>query len=316
MTEPGPRQPLLQWLDPLTDPARLRLLYLLDGQELSVGELASSLQFPQSTVSRHLKRLLDAGWIVRRSEGTAAMYRRASSNLDETARRIWDLAESECRHDIHCNEDARRAAEVISRRRVDSRRFFGQVGGEWADLRQSLFGTSLSMESLLGFLDPGWVVADLGCGTGATAALLAPWVSRIEAVDREPAMLEAARKRLKDLGNVQFHESDLGSLSLEEGSVDAALLSLVLHHVEDPVVVIQEAGRILRPGGCLLVLDMVEHDRESYRDTMGHVHLGFSEADAKGWCKGPGLEFVAMQRLRPAPDASGPALFVATMRKT
>lgn len=315
MTTPDMTRTLLHWLDPLTDAARLRLLNLLDSQELSVGELASVLQLPQSTVSRHLKRLFDAGWIVRRSEGTAALYRRASSNLDETARQLWELARRDCLQDTQCREDSRRAVEVIAQRRVDSRRFFGQVGGEWAELRQELFGSGMTAEGLLGLFDPAWVVADLGCGTGMTAAMLAPWIHSLEAVDREPAMLEAARVRLNGIDNIRFHECDLTRLTLDDHSVDAAVLSLVLHHVPEPEAVIKEAARILRPGGQLMVLDMVEHDREEYRDTMGHLHLGFSEADVGQWCSVGKLELVRMHRLRPAPEASGPSLFAATLKK-
>lgn len=315
MTTPETTRSLLHWLDPLTDAARIRLLNLLDAQELSVGELASVLQLPQSTVSRHLKRLFEAGWVVRRSEGTAALYRRASSNLDETARQLWELARRDCMQDAQCREDSHRATEVVAQRRVDSRRFFGQVGGEWAELRQELFGGGMTAEGLLGLLDPEWVVADLGCGTGMTSAMLAPWIGSLEVLDREPAMLEAARLRLKGIENIRFHECDLTDLSLEDGSVDVAMLSLVLHHVPEPGAVIKEAARILRPGGRLMVLDMVEHDREAYRDTMGHLHLGFSEAAVRQWCSIGHLELARLHRLRPAPEASGPSLFVATLKK-
>ena len=277
MTDSGDTRPLLQWLDPLTDAARLRLLYLLDDRELSVGELASALQLPQSTISRHLKRLLDAGWVVRRSEGTASLYRRSTTGLDETAQRLWAIAESECETDPACDEDARRAAEIVASRSVDSRHFFGTVGGEWTELRREMFGSVLEQEPLLALLDPTWIIADLGCGTGAAAAELAPWVKGIEAIDREASMLNAAQKRLSGHDHVRFHESDLLSVPLADDSVDAALISLVLHHVEEPHEVIREAVRIVRPGGPVLVIDMIQHHREAYRDTMGHIHLGFSE---------------------------------------
>jgi len=315
MTSSDATRSLLQWLDPLTDPARMRLLSLLDVQEMSVGELASSLQLPQSTVSRHLKRLFESDWVVRRSEGTAALYRRASSGLDTTARELWELARRDCEADPQCREDARRASEVIAQRRVDSRRFFGQVGGEWADLRHELFGAGLTTEGLLGLLDPAWVVADLGCGTGITAAALAPWVGSIHVVDREPAMLEAARVRLDGFDNIQFHHCDLTALDLGDASVDAAVLSLVLHHVPEPEQVVREAARILRPGGRLMILDMVEHDREAYRDTMGHLHLGFADEVVDQWSMAADLTNTGRTRLRPAPDATGPALFAATLVK-
>ena len=302
---------LLQWLDPLTDAARLRLLYLLDGRELSVGELSSALQLPQSTVSRHLKRLLDSGWVVRRSEGTASLYRRSSSSLDEKAREIWSLAEDECRVDPQCEEDARRATEVISRRSVDSRNFFGALGGEWAELRSDLFGSAIKFEPMFALLDPNWVVADLGCGTGASAAELAPWVSGIEAIDREQGMLEAASSRLESYEHIRYHKAELTDLPLEDASVNAALISLVLHHIEDPPAVIKEALRIVEPGGPVIIVDMVEHDRSLYRDSMGHVHLGFSRDEIESWASKCGCEGVRIHQLRTDMGASGPGLFVA-----
>ena len=311
MSEVKAGRTLLQWLDPLTDAARLRLLYLLDGQELSVGELASALQLPQSTVSRHLKRLFDSGWVVRRSEGTASLYRRSSSALDEKASRIWSLAEAECRADSQCDEDSRRAKEIISQRSVDSRKFFGTLGGEWTELRSDLFGSAIRFEPMLSLLDPAWVVADLGCGTGASAAEIAPWVSGIEAIDREQGMLEAAASRLHSHEHVRYHQAELTDLPLEDASVNAALISLVLHHIEDPPAVIKEALRIVEPGGPVIVVDMVDHDRALYRDSMGHVHLGFSSEEIESWASVCGCEGVRVHRLRPDMGASGPGLFVA-----
>ena len=304
---------LLQWLDPLTDAARLRLLFVLDGQELSVGELSSALQLPQSTVSRHLKRLLDSGWVVRRSEGTASLYRRSSSGLDEKAGMLWSLAEAECLRDPQCEEDTRRAKEIISNRSIDSRKFFGTLGGEWAELRDDLFGSSIRLQPMLSLLDPGWVVADLGCGTGASAEELAPWVSGIEAIDREQGMLDAAASRLQSHGHIRYHRADLVALPLKDASVNAALISLVLHHVEDPLLVIREAIRIVKPGGPVIIVDMVEHDREMYRDSMGHVHLGFSSEVVESWAAACGCDGVQLHRLRPDMAASGPGLFVARL---
>lgn len=313
MTEPEESQSLLQWLEPLTDAVRLRLLYLVDAHELSVGELASSLQLPQSTISRHLKRLLDAGWVVRRSEGTASLYRRASARLDHVARQLWALAEQECSGDPVCMEDAHRAGEVIAARKVDSRNFFGAVGGAWTELRRELFGRSLEHEPLLALLDPEWTIADLGCGTGASAAELAVWVKAVEAIDREAAMLDAARRRLSAYDNVHFHQADLQAIPLEDASVDAVLISLVLHHIESPLDIVRESLRIVRPGGPVLIIDMVEHQREAYRDTMGHVHLGFSDEDVRNWAKACGCQTAGVQRLRSDAGSTGPALFVARL---
>ncbi|MEE2906625.1 MAG: metalloregulator ArsR/SmtB family transcription factor [Planctomycetota bacterium] len=307
----APAPPLLQWIEPLNDLARLRILRILDSHELGVGELASVLQLPQSTVSRHLKRLLDAGWIVRRSVGTAAMYRLATISLDQAASTLWELAVGALRDMPVCTEDDQRAQEVIARRRVDTRSFFGDLGSEWADLRQRLFGETLNMRPLLALLDPSWIVADLGCGTGQTTAELARWVQRVEAVDREEAMLEATRKRLEGMDNVGVHRADIGNLPFEDDSVDAAVLSLILHHLESPAEALGEAGRIT--SGPILIVDMMGHDRASYRDTMGHLHLGFSEDEMASIASQAGLTLQGYVPMPPDPSASGPPLFAARL---
>ena len=160
-----------------------------------------------------------------------------------------------------------------------------------------------------------WVVADLGCGTGNGAALLAPFVGRIVAVDREPTMLDAARKRLRDVDNVEFMEGELDSLPLENGQFDAAMFFLVLHHQPDPMPALAEAARIVRPGGVILIVDMVAHDRENYRHTMGHQHLGFDEATVAGWAADAGLSPPRYRRLHPDTQSKGQGLFAATMWK-
>ncbi len=303
--------PLLQWIEPLNDLARLRILRTLEANELGVGELAAVLQLPQSTVSRHLKRLLEAGWITRRSVGTAALYRLAQSTLDDSARTIWSLAESAMAEIPLCLEDDQRTQEVISRRHIDSRQFFGDLGGEWTDLRERLFGQSLNMRPLMDFLDPDWIVADLGCGTGQMAGELANWVQRVEAIDREEAMLEAARKRLAGVENIGFHRADACQLPFDDHCFDATILSLILHHLEEPSKALVEASRIT--SGPIMVLDMMSHDRKDYRDSMGHLHLGFSNDDLVGIAEKSGLHLQKYIPLPPDPSSSGPPVFVARL---
>ncbi|MHC5004272.1 MAG: ArsR/SmtB family transcription factor [Planctomycetota bacterium] len=304
---------LVTWLATLSDTARLRILRLLDREELSVGELARALQLPQSTVSRHLKVLHDGGWIGKRVEGTASYYHLAAETLPEAAGRLWQLSRDQLADTPTFEEDDRRLVEVIAERMTDSRAYFGRVGGEWDAVRRELFGDTFTAEAMLGLLDPDWVVADLGCGTGNAAELLAPLVRKVIAVDREAAMLDAARKRLGGCENVEFRRGEVCRLPIEDGEVDIALIVLVLHHVDRPEDAVQEMGRVLRPGGRAVIVDMVSHDRETYRYTMGHHHLGFAEADIAGWSSAAGLELIRFHRLRPDTTAKGPGLFVATI---
>ena len=315
MPAPLDHLPLLSRLAALNDLARLRMLRLLDQDELSVGELARAVQLPQSTVSRHLKMLHEGGWIVKRNEGTATLYRLSGSSLDDDARQLWALTKAQLRSNATFEHDDTRLAGVLAERRTDSKSFFGRVGGEWDALRGELFGDAFTSQALLGLVRQDWVVADLGCGTGNAAEHLAPFVSKVIAIDREPAMLEAARKRLKGLKNIEFRQGELTHLPLKDQEIDAAIMLLVLHHVDDPAVAIHDASRALRPGGSMLIVDMVMHDRASYHHTMGHKHLGFDEKHARSWARTAGLGDVRYCKLCPNAQAKGPGLFVATMRK-
>ena len=308
-----------EWLSNLAqlgDLARVRLLLLVERTELGVGELATASQLPQSTVSRHLKALHEHGWIVKRSEGTASLYRLPVDALDPDLRRLWETTRDRLASSPVFLDDASRLKEVLAGRRSDSQAFFGRIGGEWHEVRHELFGTGFGVDAMLGLLDPEWVVADLGCGTGDAAERLAPVVSEVVAVDRERAMLEASRKRLAEFDNIRFVEGDLLDLDLKSESVDAAVMMLVLHHLREPSAAVAEAARILRPGGVLLVVDMVAHDRDTYQLTMGHEHLGFEESAIHGLGESGGFGRVSWRRLRPMPGGKGPGLFAASFFKS
>lgn len=305
----------LERLGLLGDLGRVRLLRLLGSQELGVGELARCLQWPQSTVSRQLKPLHEASFVRRRVEGTTAYYRLDEDGWPEPVASLWRTTLAELRQEPAFGEDDRRLAEVLASRRGDSRSFFKRIGGEWDELRHELFGPHFIDEALVGLLPPTWTVVDLGCGAGETAARMAPLVGRVLAIDREPAMIAAAKRRLRGFRNAEVRAGDLADLPLRPGEADAAILSLVLHHLDDPAAAVAAASRILRRGGVLLVVDMVEHDRESLAAAMGHRHLGFAEREVTRWARPAGLAPPTIRRLRPDPHAKGPGLFAATFVK-
>lgn len=306
---------ILEQLPVLSDGVRSRLLAVLDSQELTVSELCDALQLPQSTVSRHLKTLSDAGWVSSRREGTSRFYALPHEDLDEPTRKLWHLVRDDISASRGWAQDARRLGDVLARRRRRSEEFFSSAAGQWDRLREDLFGSASHFRALLAWLDDGWVVGDLGCGTGQVSEAVAPHVRQVIAVDASADMLQAARERLGGAPNVLFHQGALEHLPLADATLDATCLMLVLHHLPDPQGVLAEAARVTKPGGRLLVVDMAPHEREEYRRAMGHVWLGFSERQMTKWLTGAGLAQTRWHALPSDAKTKGPGLFVAASRR-
>ena len=305
---------VLSRLSALADLTRGRLLLVLEGDELTVGELCAVLQLPQSTVSRHLKVLADEGWVVSRADGTSNRYRGALRELDPAARRLWQLVREEVAETPAARQDAHRLPGVLARRRSRSQEFFASSSGKWDRLRAELFGSHPELGALPALLDPDWVVGDLGAGTGQLAESLAPFVRQVVAVDDSAAMLQAARRRLAGRANVEIRRGELEALPVGDAELDAAVLSLALHFAPEPARVLAEAARVLKPASRLLVIDMTPHDREEYRAEMGHVWLGFNASQITGWLTEAGFEQVVYHPLPADPAAKGPTLFAAVGR--
>ena len=306
---------LMVRMDNLADPTRLRLLRLLERHELGVAELVDILQLPQSTVSRHLKVLADQGWLASRSRGTTNLYRMTSRELEPSARALWKLArreidewatgrQDELRLDHHLSNGGRRAEE-----------FFAGAAARWDKLRREQYGDRYGVVGLLALLPETSVVADLGCGTGSALADLAPHVERAIGVDSSGEMLKAARKRTREMSNVELHRAPLESLPLQDGECDAATMFLALTYVADPSRALGEMVRILRPGGKAVVVDLLSHDRDDFRIEMGQRHLGFEAAELESLAEDAGLVSVASRPLVPEPGAQGPALVMLTGRR-
>jgi ArsR family transcriptional regulator len=302
-------------LTALGDSTRSRMLLLLERQELTVGELCAVLQLPQSTVSRHLKTLADASWVSSRRDGTSRYYTLALDDRDDQSRRLWVLLRDEVSATPGATQDGRRLKMVLDTRQAKSQQFFERAAAEWDRLRQDLYGRALHLQALPALLDRRWVVGDLGCGTGELSAALAPFVGRVVAVDRSDDMLQAAQHRLQDLANVEVRKGELQALPIADGELDAATLILVLHHLPDPSAALAEAARALKPGGRLLVTDMLPHDHEEYRQQMGHVWLGFAEDQVRRLSAAAGFEDVRIATLGVDREAKGPALFVGSAIK-
>lgn len=304
--------PVYDRLQTLGDETRVRLLLLLAAHEFTVTDLCAALQLPQSTVSRHLRVLADGGWVVSRADGTSRHYRLAE--LDPGAAELWRVVGSRAAETLVSRADAERARAVRSRRRQRSREFFSTAAADWDRMRVDLFGAGSDLLPLFGLLDPSWTVADLGAGTGALSARIAPFVRRVIAVDSSAEMLAALESRIDGPGGVESRPGDLEALPIDDASCDLAFMLLVLHYIVEPVEALREARRVLKPGGRLILVDMRAHDREEYRTSMGHVWTGFTSRQIEMWGEEAGFRGVRVSPLPPDPEAVGPLLFIAVLQ--
>ena len=299
----------------LADPIRCRILLPLERHELTVNEICSVLQLPQSTVSRHLKTLSDDGWVVSRRDGTSRFYGMAMQELDPGAQRLLPLIREQIAGTNGAEQDERRLKTVLAKRRSKSEEFFASASGQWDHLRAELFGDRFHLHALLALIDRAMTIGDLGCGTGQVSELVAPHVAKVIAVDGSTDMVQAARKRLKSANNVDVRRGDMEALPIDDGQLDAAVVALVLHHVPEPARALAEMHRALKSGGRVLIVDMLPHDRVEYQQQMGHVWLGFSEKTMTKHLEAAGFDAPVISTLPADADAKGPSLFVASARK-
>jgi ubiquinone/menaquinone biosynthesis C-methylase UbiE/predicted transcriptional regulator len=309
------QNPIFDRLTALADPIRARLLLVLERHELTVSELRSALQLPQSTVSRHLRALADAGWVASREDGTSNRYRMSARDLDAGARKLWQSVRDEVGAMATAARDAERVRSVMAARHSTSQQFFASSAAQWDKLRAELFGSRTELLALLGLMDSRWIIGDLGCGTGQLSESMAPFVNRVIAVDESPAMLRASRARLASRENVEVREGTLEALPIEANALDVAILSLVLHYVADPAVALAGIHRALKKDARVLIVDMMPHDRAEYRQTMGHVWLGFGEDQLTKWSDEAGFRSCRFSPLAAPAHSKGPTLFSAVLHK-
>lgn len=272
----------------LSDEVRLRILKAISVAELSVAELVSVLGLPQSTVSRHLKPLRDADLVETRREGTSSYYRTGPALSDPALARLLQERLDALPQSA---EDVASVRRVMEMRRARSRDFFDRIAGSYGTLTQPGGGwQSLAAAFAVGF--EGQVVADLGAGEGAVTLLVARFARKVIAVDSSPLMLAQLRESARRAGlgeRVEAAEGDLEHLPIEVAGVDAAILSQTLHHAAHPPAAVREAARILKPGGLLLVLDLLSHTQEWVREQWADQWLGFAPEELRSWIEAAGL---------------------------
>jgi ArsR family transcriptional regulator len=261
----------------LADPNRLRILLLLREEELSVAELQEILVMGQSTISTHLSQLKQAGLVEDRRTGKSSLYRIKIDSAAEILESLLAQARSELPNAALDQTTMRR---VVKKRQDKMRSFFDSVAGRLGKDYVPGKSWKSTAEALLRLMPP-MVIADLGAGEGAFALLLAQQATRVIAVDSSARMIEVGRDQAQRSGakNLEFRLGDMEELPMDDAHVDLVFFSQSLHHALHPERALHEAWRILKPGGRVVILDLLKHRFEEARELYADEWLGFSEAE-------------------------------------
>lgn len=280
---------LTETLALLADATRLRVLLLLQQQELSVVELQEILGMGQSRISNHLANLRQAGLVRDRRAGKNSYYALGDAPA------LKDLASvlaAAAREIPEATRDATALKVAMNKRSDRARDYFNKLAGKFG----RAYCPGRTWEAVANFLfllvPDSLVVADLGAGEGTIAQMLAKRAKRVIAVDNSEKMVEFGSNLAKEHGfaNLEYRLGDLENPPIPEGSVDLALLSQALHHAEHPSASVVAAHRILKSGGRLVILDLLQHQFEEARELYADRWLGFSEADLHDWMESAGFK--------------------------
>jgi ArsR family transcriptional regulator len=291
--------PLADLFQAVSDPTRLRILALVARMELSVGELAQLLDQSQPRVSRHVRILADAGIVERRKEGSwvflAIGEPDRTAPLVELVERWTDEATAAVFED-----DSKRLDAVRADRAEAAARYFEAHAGVWDSIRSLHVAEAEVEEAISRALDGRSLgtLVDIGTGTGRMIELFGPRASEAIGIDRSSDMLRLARVKLESAGvRSSLRQGDMYALPLGDDCADCVIIHQVLHYAHAPAAAIAEAGRVLAPGGTLLVVDFAAHEREELRTSDAHLRLGFADEVMEGWFGAAGLRVNHVEHL-------------------
>ena len=300
---------LVQQLRAAGEVTRARILALLAHGELSVGELAQVLNQSQPRLSRHLKFLTGAGLIERLPEGAWVFYRLP---VEGRARTLVDtLNAAIAPEDADIRRDRTRLAEVKAERAGAADEYFSRVADQWDKLRALHYSEADIEKAVMSAAGAGPfdLVIDFGTGTGRMLSLFAGKARRVEGIDLSHQMLTVARSKLQGAANASVRHGDATASPYPDHCASLVIIHQVLHFLDDPARALNEAARVLKPGGRLVIVEFAPHSLEHLRTDHAHRHLGVSEADLARWGEKAGLAVKASKMFR-APDDKGVSVMV------
>jgi ArsR family transcriptional regulator len=271
----------------LSDSTRLRLLMLVDREELSVAELSAITQLAQPRVSTHLAKLKEAGLVSDRREGVSVYYRMAANISDNSLGALWELLRTNT-SDPLIQQDLERIPQVLNARGGSSS-WADSVAGDMERHYSPGRTWEVTARAIVQLLELGDVL-DVASGDGVLAELLAPQARSIKCLDISRKVVAAGKKRLRGFSNVTFEAGDMHDLSIADASVDTVLLMHALTYSDQPQLIFNEASRVLRPGGRVLAATLKKHAFKNAVMAYNHLNLGFTRSQLQKYCVNAGLE--------------------------
>lgn len=291
--------PLAELFQALSDPTRVRILALLARMELSVGELAQLLEQSQPRVSRHVRILAEAGIVERRKEGSWVFLAISAGERTRPLLDVMDAWADQASVSVF-EQDSERLDAVRADRAEAAERYFAAHAEVWDSIRSLHVAEAeveRAVERALGKHGLGTLV-DVGTGTGRMIELFGPRAAQAIGIDRSSEMLRVARVKLENAGvRSSLRQGDMYALPLADESADCVIVHQVLHYAHAPADAIEEASRVLAPGGTLLVVDFAAHEREELRTQDAHLRLGFADEMIAAWFTSAGLAIDHVEHL-------------------
>jgi ArsR family transcriptional regulator len=295
---------ILKNLRLLADPSRLRILLLVEREELSVAELQEILGMGQSRISTHLAQLKNAGLLEDRRNGKSILYRLKHGVQSNGFSQMLGVLRQAAAEIPEAEQDSEALRLALRRRQDKMRAYFDELAGKFG--RNYVPGRSWQglAETLLTLMPP-MVIADLGAGEGTFSQLLARRSKKVIAVDNSEKMVEYGQDLARKHGvkNLEYRKGDLEEVPIKDASVDLAFFSQALHHAQHPERAVAEASRILKPGGRIVVLDLLRHSYEEARELYADLWLGFTEVEVTRYLRQAGFKNIETSVVHSEEDA-------------
>jgi ArsR family transcriptional regulator len=295
---------ILKNLRLLADPSRLRILLLVEREELSVAELQEILGMGQSRISTHLAQLKQAGLLEDRRNGKSILYRLKHGVQSNGFSEMLGVLRQAAAEIPEAEQDSEALRLALRRRQDKMRSYFDELAGKFG--RNYVPGRSWQglAETLLTLMPP-MVIADLGAGEGTFSQLLARRSKKVIAIDNSEKMVEYGRELARKHGvkNLEYRKGDLEEVPIRDATVDLAFFSQALHHAQHPERAVAEAMRILKPGGRIVVLDLLRHSYEEARELYADLWLGFTEVEVTRFLRQAGFKNIETSIVHSEEDA-------------